>query len=146
MRTYARKVRSDARWSRATEPVFRKVSEMLNGTFGVPAPAPAPAAAGTESLSAFGWAKEEEGASAGADALPVPVTARSGLGSESAWSASPLVSREWECVSLTSSLSSSSSSEFGRVIRMGDGWGARRPEVVSSEDIADEGCIPGPSG
>lgn len=140
MRTYARKVRSDARWSRATEPVFRKVSEMLNGTFGVPAPA----AAGTESLSAFGWAEEGAGAGAGAGALPV--TAGSGLGSESAWSASPLVAREWECVSLTSSSSSFSSSEFGRVIRMGDGWGARRPEVVSSEDIADEGCIPGPSG
>jgi hypothetical protein len=50
VRTYARKVRSDARWSRATEPVFRKVSERLNGTFGVPVPA----AAGTEVLSAFG--------------------------------------------------------------------------------------------
>jgi hypothetical protein len=144
VRTYARKVRSDERWSRATEPVFRKVSEMLNGTFGVPAPAPAPApaAAGAELSSTFGWVeKEEEGAGARADALPV--TARSGLGSESAWPASALVAREWECVSLTSSSSSSSSSEFGRVTRMGDGWGARRPEVAV---VSDEGCIPGPSG
>ncbi len=28
--TYARKVRSDARWSRATEPVFRRMSGSLN--------------------------------------------------------------------------------------------------------------------
>ena len=125
VRTYARKVRSDARWSRATEPVFRKVSERLNGTFGVPAPTSA-AAAGKEVLSAFGWEEEEEeGACA---------SARSGLG----WLASALA-RDWESVSLTSSSSSSSSSsEIGRVprgTRMGDGWGARRPEVVSSEDI-----------
>lgn len=32
MRTYARKVRSEARWSRATEPVFCKVSERRNGS------------------------------------------------------------------------------------------------------------------
>jgi hypothetical protein len=31
VRTYARKVRSDARWSRATEPVFCRVRESLNG-------------------------------------------------------------------------------------------------------------------
>jgi hypothetical protein len=61
VRTYARKVRSDARWSRATEPVFRKVSESLNGTFGfgfgvtAAAAAAAAAAAGTEEgLSTFG--------------------------------------------------------------------------------------------
>jgi len=44
VRTYAKKVRSDARWSRATEPVFCRVSERMNGR----------AAAGeTSSLSAF---------------------------------------------------------------------------------------------
>jgi len=32
VRTYARKVRSEARWSRATEPVFCSVSEMLKGS------------------------------------------------------------------------------------------------------------------
>jgi len=32
VRTYAKKVRSDARWSRATEPVFCRVSERLNGS------------------------------------------------------------------------------------------------------------------
>jgi hypothetical protein len=129
VRTYARKVRSVARWSRATEPVFRKVSETLNGTFGFGVPAPA--AAGTEVLSTFDW--EED--AAGADAS----TTRSGLGL--GWPASALA-RDWECVSLTSS-SSSSSSEFGRVLRgtrMGDGWGARRPELAGSEDIV-EGCI-----
>jgi hypothetical protein len=129
VRTYARKVRSDARWSRATEPVFRKVSETLNGTFGFGVSAPA--AAGTEVLSAFGW-EEEEGA--GTDAS----TARSGLDRP----ASALLVR----VSLTSS--SSLSSEFGRVprgARMGDGWGARRPELAGSDDIV-EGCIQFVSG
>ena len=132
MRTYARKVRSDARWSRATEPVFRKVSESLNGTFGFGVPAPA--AAGTEILSAFGW-EEEEGAAADASTVQ--------LGFKLGWPASALA-RDWECVSLTSSSSSSSSSssEFGRVPRdnrMGDGWGARRPDLVSSEGIVDGG-------
>lgn len=32
VRTYARKVRSEARWSRATEPVFCRVSERLKGS------------------------------------------------------------------------------------------------------------------
>ena len=134
MRTYARKVRSDARWSRATEPVFRKVSESLNGTFGFGVPAATTAE--TEILSAFGW-EEEEGAAADAS------TAQ--LGFKLGWPASALA-RDWECVSLTSSStssSSSSSSEFGRVprdTRMGDGWGARRPDLVSSEGIVD-GCI-----
>lgn len=126
VRTYARKVRSDARWSRATEPVFRKVSERLNGTFGVPAAA----SAGTEVLSAFGW--EEEGS--GGPSL----TSRSGFGL--GWPASALA-REWECVGLTSSSESESSSEFGRVVprgtRMGDGSGARRPEFLSSEDMVE---------
>jgi hypothetical protein len=130
VRTYARKVRSDARWSRATEPVFRNVSETLNGTFGIPAAA----AAGTEVSPAFGW--EEDGA-AGANG---PSRSRSGLGW---WPASTLaLVRDWVRVSLT--LSSSTSSEFGRVAprgtRMGGGWGARRPELVSSEDSV-EGCI-----
>jgi hypothetical protein len=44
VRTYAKKVRSDARWSRATEPVFCRVSERLNGSA---------AGAETSSLSAF---------------------------------------------------------------------------------------------
>lgn len=139
VRTYARKVRSDERWSRATEPVFRKMSETLNGTVGFGVPAPAAAPAGTEVLSAFGWEEEEGGA--GADVPAVPVLVQSGLGL--GWPASALA-RDWvECVSLTSSSSSSSSSEFGRVsrgTRMGDGWGARRLELVSSEGIV-EGCI-----
>lgn len=32
VRTYARKVRSEARWSRATEPVFCRVSERVKGS------------------------------------------------------------------------------------------------------------------
>jgi hypothetical protein len=32
VRTYARKVRSHERWSRATEPVFCRVRESLNGS------------------------------------------------------------------------------------------------------------------
>lgn len=36
MRTYARKVRSEARWSRATEPVFCKVSERRKGSLAAP--------------------------------------------------------------------------------------------------------------
>jgi hypothetical protein len=96
VRTYARKVRSDARWSRATEPVFRRVSETLNGTFGV-----VPAGAGTELSSAFGW-EEVDGPSRTSQK-----GSRLGL-----WLATALLARDWECVSLTSSLSSSSS-EFG---------------------------------
>ena len=132
VRTYARKVRSDARWSRATEPVFRRVSERLNGTFGVVPPAAAAAAAGTEEvlLSAFGW---EEAPVGGPSRI-----SQEGLGLGSGqWPPSALVVREWEFVSLTSSSSSSSSSEFGRArrgTRMGDGSGARKPEFV------DEGC------
>ena len=51
VRTYAKKVRSDARWSRATEPVFFRVSERLNGS----------ATAATSSLSAFRWVIGAEG-------------------------------------------------------------------------------------
>jgi hypothetical protein len=66
VRTYARKVRSDARWSRATEPVFRRVSERLNHLNGACC-APAPAAARTVAASsALGW---EEYAAAAAEGL-----------------------------------------------------------------------------
>ena len=44
MRTYARKVRSDARWSRATEPVFCSVRDKPKGS----------AAAAAAPSSAFG--------------------------------------------------------------------------------------------
>jgi hypothetical protein len=132
VRTYARNVRSDARWSRATEPVFRKVSETLNGTFGVTDAATA-AAAGTEVSSALGWGEED----ARADG---PSRPRSGLGLGLGWwPASTLaLARDWDRVSLTFSSSPSLSSEFGRVVprgtRMGDG---RRPELVISEDSVE---------
>ena len=62
VRTYARKVRSDARWSRATEPVFRKVSETLNGIFGISVKA---AAVGMEVSPVFGWEEEDAGSAGG---------------------------------------------------------------------------------
>lgn len=60
MRTYARKVRSDARWSRATDPVFRNVSERLKGTCCAPSAAPAAATAGTTESSRFGGREVEQ--------------------------------------------------------------------------------------
>ena len=67
MRTYARKVRSDARWSRATEPVFRKTSERRNGTGSTPAAT----SAGTAPLSTtFGAEEDEEDAAAAAEEGP----------------------------------------------------------------------------
>ena len=61
VRTYAKKVRSDARWSRATEPVFRRVSERPNGSA---------VATETSSLSAFRWEEDvgAEGPSRGSSA------------------------------------------------------------------------------
>ena len=146
MRTYARKVRSDERWSRATEPVFRNTSEMRNGIGSTPAAT----AAGTAPLSTAFDAEEEEDAAAEG-----PSQSRSRW--SWSWPTTSGLKRKWGGpwrgrVSRTSSSPSSSSSEFGGLPSRDASTGeegdlaSRGSEFGGSEDVVVEGSIGSKNG